>query len=228
MAIPPIRPYPMPVPDELPPPVPSWWPDPDRALLLIHDMQRYFVDRYPGGKSPLVPLLSNVDRLRRAATAARVPVAYTVQPAPVSREQRGLMYDFWGPGMGDDPQARQIVPALAPGPRDTVVVKRRYSAFHDTALAALLRQQGRDQLVVCGVYAHIGCLVTLYDAVMRNIQPFLVADAVAGFTAADHRMALHHAARTCAVVLPTDRMVAALGTVARPRLLLDDAGQLYP
>jgi bifunctional isochorismate lyase/aryl carrier protein len=155
-------------------------------------------------------------------------VAYTVQPGRASREERGLMHDFWGPGMGDDPQARQIVPALAPGARDMIVVKRRYSAFHDTALAAFLRQQGRDQLVVCGVYAHIGCLVTLYDAVMRNIQPFLVADAVAGFTAADHRMALRHAARTCAVVLTTERMVGALCTVTPPAPLLDDAGQLYP
>ncbi len=40
--IPPIMPYPMPDGTELPANIARWTADPARAVLLIHDMQRYF------------------------------------------------------------------------------------------------------------------------------------------------------------------------------------------
>jgi len=237
MGIPPIRPYPMPDAADLPAAVPDWQPDPDRALLLVHDLQRYFVDMFPRGRSPVVELLANVNRLRRAAHHRRVPVVYTAQPGRLSRDRRGLLFDFWGAGMAADPAVRAIVDEVAPWPGDVVVEKRRYSAFHDSPLAGIVTGHRRDQLLVCGVYAHIGCLMTACDAFSRDIQPFLVADAVADFTAGDHRTALEYAARTCAVVRTTGQVLAALRRpvatgaelVGAPAgLLLDDPGQLGP
>jgi len=226
MGIPPIRPYPMPTMTG----GPAWQPDPHRAVLLIHDMQRYFVDLLPPHDSPRVELLANIGRIRRAATDAGIPVVYTAQPGRLARAQRGLLYDFWGAGMSTDERVREIVPELAPGPADVVVEKSRYSAFHDTRLAGVLTGLRRDQLLVCGVYAHIGCLATACDAFSRDIQPFLLADALADFSARDHALALEYASRTCAVVLSTDGLVTALGTEipAPAHPLLHHAGQLHP
>lgn len=211
MSIPLIQPYPMPTEADLPPNVPSWQPDPGRAVLLIHDMQRYFVDMFPGGTSPVVELLANVDRLRHAAAALRIPVVYTAQPGRMSRRRRGLLFDFWGPGMSTDPRVREIAREVGPGPDDTIVTRHRYSAFYESRLAEVIQAHQRDQLLICGVYAHVGCLFTACDAFSRDIQPFLVADAVADFTARDHRMALEYAARICAVTLTTDRLLTTLG-----------------
>ena len=64
-----------------------------------------------------------------------------------------------------------------------------------------MRRSGRDQLIVCGVYAHVGVLMTAVDAFTNDIQTFLVADAVADFSADYHRMALEYAAERCASVV---------------------------
>jgi bifunctional isochorismate lyase/aryl carrier protein len=212
MPIPTIAPYPMPARHHLRPGPAAWRADPRHAVLLIHDMQRYFVSFFPADRSPTRHLLANVRALRGAAAALGIPVVFTVQPGRMSRTDRGLLYDVWGEGMSDAAEARGIVEELAPGPGDLVVTKYRYSAFHRTGLAADLARMGRDQLVVCGVFAHIGCLLTACDAYSHDIQPFLVADAVADFTAEDHLMALDYAARRCAVTVTTEDLIAALNT----------------
>jgi isochorismate hydrolase len=210
MSLPTVTPYPMPVEDELIAGPAAWRPDARRAVLLIHDMQRYFVDCFPPDRSPAKELIANITSLRVAAAACGIPVRYTAQPGRMSAAERGLQLDVWGPGMSDDPWSRGIIPELAPAPGDVVVTKYRYSGFHRTRLAAELAALRRDQLIVCGVFAHLGCLLTACDAYAHDIQPFLVADAVADFTAADHRMALDYAARSCAVTLTTDRLLTCL------------------
>lgn len=207
MTIPAIQPYPM--PRTTAPNVTGWWPDPTRAALLVHDMQNYFVDFFPAGQAPVVSLLANVARLRDAATAAGVPVVYSAQPGPMTRTERGLLRDVWGDGMTGG-REREFASAVAPGPEHLVVPKRRYSAFHGSPLRSVLADLGRDQLLICGVYAHVGVLMTAADAFAHDIEAFLVSDAVADFTEAEHRMALDYAAKRCASTLDTADVIDAL------------------
>jgi trans-2,3-dihydro-3-hydroxyanthranilic acid synthase len=210
MSIPTIEPYPMPTESQLPTGLVGWRPDAGRAALLIHDMQRYFVSHFPPGGSPREPLIANIVRLRALARSLGLPVLYTVQPGRMTRAERGLLHDVWGPGMTDDPESRDIVPELTPGPGEAVVTKYRYSGFHRTELATRLAAAGRDQLIVCGVFAHIGCLFTAADAFSHDIQPFLVADAMADFSLRDHLLAIDYVARRCAVTTVTDRLAGML------------------
>ncbi|QUQ64454.1 isochorismatase family protein [Kutzneria sp. CA-103260] len=204
MAIPDIAPYPMPGEKDLPESTPHWKPDPRRAALLIHDMQKYFVEPFLAHQSPGRELIGNVVRLLRQCRAIGVPVVYTAQPGSMTDEQRGLLKDFWGPGMKATPEHRRIIDELTPDERSRVFTKWRYSAFARTDLLGHLRELGRDQLVVCGVYAHVGCLMTAVDAFTHDVEPFLVADAVADFSPEHHRMAVDYAAQRCAVVLSTE------------------------
>lgn len=210
MAMTPIAPYRMPGDGDLPSAALPWRPRPDRAAVLVHDMQRYFLRPFPAGQSPLTELVANVMKLLAAARAAGMPVLYTAQPGGMSREDRGLLHDLWGPGMSVDEADRGIVDDVAPEPGDAVLTKWRYSAFFRSDLEERLRRSGRDQLIVCGVYAHMGCLITACDAFNRDIQPFLVADALADLSLDDHLMALRYAAARCAVALPTTEVLAEL------------------
>ena len=202
--IPPIRPYPLPTAQSLPVNVTRWTAEPERAVLLVHDMQRYFLSHLP---DPLgSELVHHVASLRKRCTAIGVPVAYTAQPGRMSDPERGLLADFWGPGMRTDPADRALVRELAPADDDWLLTKWRYSAFFRSDLLARMRAAGRDQLILCGVYAHVGVLATALEAFTNDIQPFLVADATADFCAADHEFTLDYVARTCGMVVLTEEV----------------------
>jgi isochorismate hydrolase len=214
--IPTISTYPMPAAETIPP-GPLHWPcRAERAALLIHDMQQYFVDFFPASAPPVDELIDNVERLAGTARATGIPVIYTAQPGAMTKVQRGLLADVWGPGMGGGTQERRIITRLTPAATDIVITKWRYSAFSRSPLADMMADQGRDQLIICGVYAHVGCLMTACDAFSRDIQPFLVADAVADFDAEHHHWALRYAAEQCARTLSTDAVIAQVTGVGSP------------
>ncbi|MDB5368893.1 MAG: Isochorismatase family protein [Roseomonas sp.] len=208
--LPTIAPYALPRADELPAPRGPWRLERGRAALLVHDMQHYFVRPFAPDASPLAPVVRNIARLIAHARGAGIPVFYTAQAGNQDRRDRGLQADLWGPGMSGAPEHQPILPELAPAEGDFVLTKHRYSAFQRSNLETLMRVRGRDQLVVCGIYAHIGCLLTAAEAFMRDIEPFFAADAVADFSREKHDMALAYVASTCAVPLTTAQLLGAL------------------
>jgi len=214
MALPPVGSYSMPRASELPGDMVGWTLEDRRSILLVHDMQRYFAAPFHRQESPYADLVDNVRELRRQCAESGVPVVFTAQPGNMTREQRGLLSDFWGAGMSDAPQEQALVEELDPAGA-TVVTKWRYSAFHSSGLLDHFRGSGRDQVIICGVYAHLGCLITAVDAFSHDIQPFFVADAVADFSRSQHDLALAYAAASCARVATTGDLVAELRGIGR-------------
>lgn len=195
--------YDTPRPDEYPEPVVDWRASSSRSVLLVHDMQRYFLDRFDVASQPAADLVNNIERAITTARGLGIPIIYTAQPGSMTPEQRGLLKDFWGPGMSVSPDHRRVVDRLAPGPDDMVLDKWRYSAFARSPLEEHLRRIGRSQLVICGIYAHVGVLSTALDSYTRDIETFVLADAVADFDRTQHLNTLNYLARTSARVLPT-------------------------
>jgi bifunctional isochorismate lyase/aryl carrier protein len=201
--LPGIAPYAMPLEAELPTSRASWELDPARAAVLVHDLQLYFLRPFAPDAEPLQTLLSNVANLMQTCRKAGIPVFYTAQKGNQDRRDRGLQADLWGPGMSAIAEHETIHPAVAPLDGDFVLTKHRYSAFQRSNLEPLMRARGRDQLVICGVYAHIGCMMTAAEAFQRDIEPFFVADALADFSREHHDAALLQVARSCGVVAPS-------------------------
>ncbi len=225
MAIPRIQSYPLPVANDYPKNKVSWSLEPKKAALLIHDMQEYFVGFY-GEKSPLMQaVIDNIVRLKAFAKANGIPVYYTAQPAEQDPADRALLNDMWGPGLTRFPAEQPVVAALAPDGDDIVLTKWRYSAFHRSDLEEQMKQRGRNQLIICGVYAHIGVMISASDAFMRDIKPFLIGDAIADFSYDEHVMALSYVAGRCGRVTTTEMITST--SMQDPNLTSYDAFKMH-
>ncbi|WP_328391990.1 isochorismatase family protein [Nocardia sp. NBC_00416] len=206
MPMQPIAPYAMPSLDDETSNRVSWRLDPDRSALLIHDMQNYFLTAYQLDRDPARTMIDNIVRLRARCHELGIPVIYSMQPGDQHPDRRGLLADFWGTGMSDGPDT-EVIAELAPAEQDIRVTKWRYSAFQRTDLRQLLGYRNRDQLVVTGVYAHMGCMLSAAEAFMNDIHAFLAHDAVADFSREEHSIALKYTARRCGMVLSTEEML---------------------
>lgn len=231
MAIPNLTGYALPSANDIPDNKVQWTFEPDRAALLIHDMQEYFLNFWGENCPMMEKVVANIAALRQFCKQHNIPVYYTAQPKDQSDDDRALLNDMWGPGLTRSPEQQQIVAALAPDEADTVLVKWRYSAFHRSPLEQMLKETGRNQLIITGVYAHIGCMTTATDAFMRDIKPFMVADALADFSREEHLMSLKYVAGRSGRVVMTEALLlvpaskAALRALILP--LLDESDEPY-
>ncbi|HGH3370675.1 TPA: isochorismatase family protein [Kluyvera cryocrescens] len=210
MAIPKLQGYALPTAMDLPDNKVNWAFEPARAALLIHDMQEYFLNFWGDDSEMMEAVVANIAALRDFCKKNGIPVYYTAQPKEQSDEDRALLNDMWGPGLTRSPEQQRVIAKLAPDDADTVLVKWRYSAFHRSPLEQMLKESGRDQLIITGVYAHIGCMTTATDAFMRDIKPFFVADALADFSRDEHLMSLKYVAGRSGRVVMTDELLPSI------------------
>ena len=184
----------------------AWTADPNRAAHPRY--AQYFIDAFTPDQSPVVELITHIQKLRSCCAELGIPLS--IRHSLADKHRSGAVsQDFWGSGINDGPYQKRFVDAVAPDERDLLLTKWRYSAFQKTNLHEMMRELGRDQLMICGIYAHIGCLLTATEAFMKDIQPFFIADALADFSEEKHRLALTYR-RTRAVTLTTERLVASL------------------
>ncbi|MGW6905414.1 isochorismatase family protein [Streptomyces sp. NPDC054940] len=202
-----IFPYVMPTPAMLPDDRTGWTLDPGRAALLVLNLQRRFLRELDQEGAPVAELLANVGRLVDAAHSAGVPVVHSVPagergPAPTGRPSGPPTDKKGADGEAFD---ERVTPRIG----DTVLTSRKYSAFARTRLDSRLRDLRRDQVVVVGLFARVGVLMTAADAWGEDLEPFVVADAIADVSAGSHEFALEWVADTCGAVTSTDGVVAA-------------------
>lgn len=176
----------------------DWKINPCRTAVLVHDMQRFFLNPFP--KKIEKTFTDNTIALITLARNEGVPIAYSGQDGKMTLKDRGLMGDFWGSGMNNLSEQRRWIEGIDPEPAELLLIKKRYSAFYGTSLLPWLQSLNRDQLIICGVYSHVGILATALDAFTHDVQTFIVADATGDMTAELYRMGLKQAALTCAKI----------------------------
>jgi len=181
----------------------TWQLDPDQVVLLIHDMQNYYLRPLIRHNPEMAAaMIANITAVKRTCVRLGIPVVYTEQ-RPLTIAQRGLLYDLWGHGMQGVDDEAAVVRALQPE-GDYTIVKHKYSAFYDSTFADLLAELNRTQIIITGVYSHIGCMTTALDALMRDLKIFYIIDAVGDFSLDFHLSSVKTIGNCCGQLCLTE------------------------
>ena len=133
--------------------------DPSRTVVLIMDFQNGIVNTAAQDPQGVVDRASLV---LRAARQASIPVIYIVH--------RGGRFEEASPDA-------EIHSGVAPAPGERVISKTKAGSFSTTGLDILLREMGRDTLVLMGV-ATSGCVLsTSRWATDINYRVIVIKDA---------------------------------------------------
>ncbi len=163
---------------------------PDKSALIVIDMQRFFLE--PADSAP-VPvgdaILPRVKQVIRAFRQAGRPVVFT-RHAHQNKKDTRMLGQWWGDFIRDRTRESELVPGMAPRKDEPILVKQRYSAFHNTGLEKLLQDSGVKDLVIAGVMTNLCCETTARDAFIRDFRVFFLADGTAAPTEAMHRASL--------------------------------------
>jgi len=88
----------------------------------------------------------------------------------------------WGKHALANTPGAQVIKELTPLKNDFIFGKRTYSAFYETGLDLLLRQNKVNTVILAGQHTHICIRHTSADAFMRNYKIIIPADCVETFT----------------------------------------------
>ena len=205
---------------------------PERAALIVIDMQRDFIE--PGGfgaslgndVSLLQAIVPTVARLLDGFRKAGLPIIHTrechkpnLSDCPPAKRLRGapaLRIGDLGP-MGrvliaGEPGA-DIVPSLAPLLGEVVIDKPGKGAFYGTDLGDILRAQGIEQLVFAGVTTEVCVQTTMREANDRGYDCLLATDATESYFPAFKAVAIDMITAQGGIVgwaAPTDTILEAL------------------
>ncbi len=197
------------------------WIAPTRTALLIVDMQVDFAS--PDGAlgkagvdlSAVPAALAAAERLAQAARAAGTLVIFAGLQTREDTDSAAWSEWMHRRGQaGGEALCREGQPGAAfhgPQPKggERVIAKSRYSAFFGTDLDAVLKEVGVDTLVLCGLTTECCIDCTTRDAFHLDYHVFIASDACAAYEADLHDGALKALALNCAIVVGTDKIVAA-------------------
>ena len=188
----------------------------EKTALLVIDMLEAFVS--PDGAYFLPEnekILPKVKKLIQICRKLKVPIIYTTEYFHPKGYDKGLMWDI--PINKDRTRTFiegsngvRIYHEIAPRPDDIVIIKKRYSAFHDTNLDSILRSLGRDAIIICGCMTNVCCGHTARDAFSRDYKVIFGSDINATDLPDIHEYELKTLRRAFALVISFDEIVEEL------------------
>ncbi len=161
---------------------------PENCALLVIDMQDEFVK--PGWSPYWVPAATEqVPRVKSVIAHCRkhaIPVIYTVFSRTHAYLDRPTSGDFMPnryPELGIDQSEYFVKGAvwfeIAPLKGDIVIHKPSYGAFYDTPLDTILRNLGKDTIIITGTLTNFCCGMTARQGYERGFKVVFGSDVTA-------------------------------------------------
>lgn len=184
----------------------------DKAAVLVVDMCRAYFDEASPLYAGVPEVVDACVQLVAAARAADIDVLWSRVEFEPGGANGGVFYRKVG-ALANFDRGNPFgdwLSELTPEPDDTVLTKQYASSFFGTELDAVLKSNGIDTLVICGVSTS-GCVrATALDACQYGFVPIVVSEACGDRDPAIHNASLFDLDAKYADVEPLAAVLALL------------------
>ncbi|OGP96553.1 MAG: hypothetical protein A2157_12890 [Deltaproteobacteria bacterium RBG_16_47_11] len=142
---------------------------PKQAALVVIDMQNYF-------NRIVQPILKNLLKVIQSCRQIDIPIIFTQHGHTDPPADGGVLGQWWGELILQGTKDWRFLPEIRMESTDTILPKKRYSAFYETDLDSILRSKGIQDLIISGVMTNLCCETTARDAFMRDYRVFFLID----------------------------------------------------
>ena len=181
---------------------------PEKAALLVLDMQTYFLESDSHAFVPSAPaIILGINKLISAFETASRPVIATRHLN--TNEDAGMMSKWWRDLINSQNAHSHYINKLKIS-NCTSINKTQYDAFLNTTLEETLRQRDVEQVVITGVMTHLCCETTARSAFMRGFEVFFTVDGTATYNEELHYASLLTLSHGFAVPVLIDELLVAM------------------
>jgi nicotinamidase-related amidase len=159
----------------------------NKPVLIIIDMcQDFFLD---GRLAELKLKLSNsINELTKAFRESKFPIIWVRQEFENDLSDAFLIMRKTGKRITiKGTPGAQLLPELEVSSEDLEIIKKRYSAFFQTGLGALLKSLEASHLILAGVNTHACIRTAAVDGYQRDYEIILANDCINSYDAEFHR-----------------------------------------
>ncbi len=158
---------------------------PEKCALLVIDMQDEFVKPHwtPDWVPAATRQVPHIKRLIEHCRAKKIPVIFTVYSKThnyLDRPKTGAVMPGRYPEVKADRSSSfvegRVWHELAPTEDEVVIHKPSYGAFYDTTLETILKNLGKDTVIICGTVTNICCGATARQAYERSFKVIFGSD----------------------------------------------------
>ena len=161
---------------------------PDKAALLVLDMQEYFLKEASHAFVPSAPaIVFGLNQLIEAFLKAKRPVVSTRHINTV--HDAGMMSQWWQDLVNLEISRSHYINNININ-NSIQITKTQYDAFLYTPLEKILHTHNIEQVLITGVMTHLCCESTARSAFMHGFEVFFAVDGTATYNEKLHRASL--------------------------------------
>jgi nicotinamidase-related amidase len=178
------------------------------VLIVIDMLNDFLADWETGRRQALVEAINDLVQIMRRHSHPIIWVRQEFEPdlrdAFPEMRAKGIHINIKGtPGC-------EILPELHFAAPDTVIVKKRYSAFFGTALDGILAELSPDSIILAGINTHACIRTTAIDAYQRDWPVVLALDCIDSYDREHHDVSLRYMKDKLAKALTNSEIESAL------------------
>jgi ureidoacrylate peracid hydrolase len=185
---------------------------PKKCALLVIDMQNSFVEKeavFEAAKGR--DIIPNINRLVVYAREHGMPIIWTqsqhsapgggllLERYPVIKHTREL----WA----GDHSFELYKDMVQPEASDVRIIKPKQDAFHDTNLDSIIKNLGKDTVIITGIATEVCCACTARGAFHREYKVIFLRDATAASDPSLHDSTCDHMDQLYARTLRTEELI---------------------